>query len=83
MTYGNRTPLLMSALAVLEREAEDNPDAAHLWMIIEALPPFCQWWAMLGVLNHFDGSVRCRPALNGVLLKELSAAFPVPLALLH
>jgi hypothetical protein len=37
----------------------------------------------LDALNNFPGSVRSRPALMAVLLKELSAAFPVPLALLH
>jgi hypothetical protein len=53
--------------------------------IIEDLPPFCRHWAMLDVLNHFrcDNGVKARPALMGVLLKELSAAFPVPLSLLH
>jgi hypothetical protein len=78
-----RSPLLEAALAALEREARDNPDAAQLWAIIEEIPPFCRSWTMLEELNHFDGCVRSRPALMSVLLKELSAAFPVPLSLLQ
>jgi hypothetical protein len=77
--------LLEGALAALAREAPDNPDAARLLAIIEALPPFCRHWSMLEALNHFDceDGVKSRPALMSVLLKELSAAFPVPLSLLH
>jgi hypothetical protein len=78
-----RSPLLDAALAALELEAKSNPDAAVLWRIIEDLPPFCRSWSMLEACNHFDGCVRARPALMSVLLKELSAAFPVPLSLLH
>ena len=81
MMYGSCSPLLASALAALEREAEENPDAAHLLALIQVLP----WspWVRLDVLNNFPGSVRSRPALMAVLLKELSAAFPVPMSLLH
>jgi hypothetical protein len=77
------SPLLNSALAALEREARDNPDAARLWAIVEALPIFSRSWVMLEELNHFDGCVKSRPALMSVLLKELSAAWPVPMSLLH
>jgi hypothetical protein len=79
----SRSPLLDTALAALEREARENPDAAVLWRIIEDSPPFCRSWGMLEVCNHFDGCVRSRPALMSVLLKELSAAWPVPLSLLN
>jgi hypothetical protein len=77
------SPLLDMALVALEREALDNPDAARLLEIIEALHPFSRSWGMLEALNHFDGCVRSRPALMSVLLKELSAAFPIPVSLLH
>jgi len=77
------SPLLNSALAALEREARDNPDAARLWAIVDALPIFSRSWMLLDALNHFDGCVKSRPALMSVLLKELSATFPVPLALLQ
>jgi hypothetical protein len=79
----NRSPLLDTALAALKQEAESNPDAAALWRIIEDVRPFCRSWGMLEACNHFDGCVRSRPALISVLLKELSAGFPVPLSLLH
>ena len=79
----SRSPLLDTALAALEREARENPDAAVLWRMIEDLPFYCRSWGMLEVLNHFDGCVRSRPALLSVLLKELSAAWPVPKSLLH
>jgi hypothetical protein len=81
----NRSPLLESALAALEREAQDNPDAARLLEDLESLHPFCWSWAALETLNHFcsEGPIRSRPVLMSVLLRELSAAFPVPLSLLH
>jgi hypothetical protein len=79
----SRSPLLDSALAALEREARENPDAAVLWHIIEDLPPFSRSCSMLEACSHFDGCVRSRPALVSVLLKELSAAFPVSKSLLH
>ena len=78
-----RSPLLDTALAALEREARENPDAALLWRAIEDLPPFCRRWRILEELNRFDGCVRSRPALMSVLLYELSAAFPVPRSLLQ
>jgi hypothetical protein len=80
-----RSPLVDSALAALEREAEDNADAARLLATIEGVPGFCRYWCWLEVLNNFDcdGPIRSRPVLLSVLLKELSAAFPVPLSLLH
>jgi hypothetical protein len=79
----DRSPLLMSALAALEREAVDNFDAARLLEILEGLCPLCWGWSALEMLNRFDGRVRSRPALVAVLLRELSAAFPVPRSLLH
>ena len=81
----HRSPLLEAALAALEREARENPDAARLWAIIENIHPFCWSWETLETLNHFhcEGPIRSRPALMSVLLKELSAAFPVPMSLLH
>jgi hypothetical protein len=54
-----------------------------LWAIVEALPIFSRSWVMLEELNHFDGCVKSRPALMSVLLKELSAAWLVPMSLLH
>jgi hypothetical protein len=75
--------LLDAALRALEQEARDNPDAAHLWAILHERPGFCQSWIMLEELNHFDGCVRSRPALVSVLLRELSAAFPVPKSLMQ
>ena len=80
--FANKT-LRDAALRALEREAGDNPDAATLWAIIHELPVVCQTWHMLEVLSHFDGRVRSRPALISVLLRELSAAFPVPKSLMH
>ena len=79
----HESPLLELALAALEREASDNPDAAELLAIIESFPAFCRSWSTLEALNHFDGCVRSRPALMAVLLRELSAAFPVPRSLLQ
>jgi hypothetical protein len=79
----HRSPLLASALAALEREATDDPDAARLLATIEELPPFCRHWAILDELNRFDGCVKSRPALMSVLLYELSAAFPVPRSMLQ
>jgi hypothetical protein len=72
-------------MSLLEREAEDNVDAARLLDIIENVPGFCRYWCWLEVLNHFDcaGPIRARPVLLSVLLKELSAANPVPLSLLQ
>jgi hypothetical protein len=35
------------------------------------------------ICDHFNGCVRSRPALVSVLLKELSAAFPVSKSLLQ
>jgi hypothetical protein len=78
-----RSPLLEAALAALELEAKTNPDAALLLRMIEDVNPFCRSWGILEVCNHFDGCVRSRPALISVVLKELSAANPVPLSLLH
>jgi hypothetical protein len=84
LPYYHPSPLLAAALAALEQEARSSPDAARLWAIIgETHPYLCCGWFMLEELNHFDGCVRSRPALMAVLLKELSAAFPVPLSLLH
>jgi hypothetical protein len=79
----SRSPLRDRALAALELEAKSNPDAAALLRIFEDSPPFCRSWFMLEACNHFDGCVRSRPALISVLLKELSAANPVPLSLLQ
>jgi hypothetical protein len=79
----DRSPLVMSALAALEREAVDNFDAARLLEILEGLCPLFWTWQALEALNCFDGRVRSRQALVSVLLRELSAAFPVPLSLLH
>ena len=79
----SRSPLLDTALAALEREARENPDAAVLWRMIEDLHPFCRNWYMLELCNHYEGCVRSRPALVSVLLKELSTSFPVPISLLH
>jgi hypothetical protein len=79
----SRSPLLDRALAALELEAKSNPDAALLLRMIEDVNPFCCSWGILEVCNHFDGCVRSRPALISVVLKELSAANPVPLSLLH
>jgi hypothetical protein len=80
-----RSPLVASALAALEREAEDNADAARLLAIIEEMQGPCCHWYWLEVLNHFDceGPIRARPVLLSVLLKELSAVNPVPLSLLQ
>jgi hypothetical protein len=77
------SPLLVSALTALELEAKTNPDAARLLAIIENLPPFSRSWYMIEALNHFDGCVRSRPALLSVVLRELSAAFPVPMSLMQ
>jgi hypothetical protein len=76
---------MASALAALEREAEDSADAARLLATIEEVRGVCCYWCWLEVLNHFDceGPIRSRPVLLSVLLKELSAAFPVPLSLLQ
>jgi hypothetical protein len=79
----NDRPLLDTALRALEHEASGNPDAAVVWEIIRELPIWSQLWAMLDVLTHFDGCVKSRPALVSVLLRELSAAHPVPKSLLH
>jgi hypothetical protein len=80
-----RSPLLASAMAALEREARHSRDAARLLAIIEDTPGFSRHWCWLEVLNHFDceGPIRARPVLLSVLLKELSAANPVPLSLLQ
>src|SRR5262245_28858599 len=80
-----RSPLLECALAALEREAETNPNAARLLSELEELCPMCWSWEALETLNHFccEGPIRSRPALMAVLLKELSAAFPVPRSLLQ
>jgi hypothetical protein len=85
MSTYHPSPLLASALAALEREAEHSEDAARLLAIIEEMPGYCRYWTWLEALTHFDcdGPVRSRPVLMSVLLKELSAAFPVPLSLLH
>jgi hypothetical protein len=84
MSY-HRSPLVASALAALEREAQDNADAARLLATIEEVHGFCCYWCWLEVLNHFDcnGPIRSRPVLLSVLLKELSAVNPVPLSLLQ
>jgi hypothetical protein len=71
--------MLEAALAALELEARNNPDAAVLWRIIEG----DNGWGILEACNHFEGCVRSRPALMSVLLKELSAALPVPKSLLQ
>jgi hypothetical protein len=80
MSY-HRSPLVASALAALEREAEHNDDAARLLATIEGVRGVCCYWCWLEVLNHFDcdGPIRSRPVLLSVLLKELSAVNPVPL----
>jgi hypothetical protein len=80
-----RSPLVASALAALEREAQHNADAARLLATIEEVHGFCRYWCWLEVLNHFDcdGPIRPRPVLLSALLKELSAAYPVPLSLLQ
>ena len=76
---------MAAALAALENEARKNPDAARLLAIIEDLPPYCRSWEMLELLNHYDceGPIRSRPMIMSVLLRELSAAFPVPLSMLN
>jgi len=78
-------PLLASAMTALEREARDSTDAARLLAVLEDLPCWSWKWHALEVLNRFDceGPVRSRPVLMAVLLKQLSAAFPVPMSLLH
>jgi hypothetical protein len=80
-----RSPLLASALAALKREAEHNADAARLLATIEGDYGIRCYWCCLEALNHFDceGPIRARPVLLSVLLKELSAANPVPLSLLQ
>jgi hypothetical protein len=85
MSTYHPSPLVASALSALEREAEQNADAARLLAIIEGIHPLCRWFYMLEALNHFDcaGPIRSRPGFMGALLKELSAEFPVPLSLLQ
>ena len=80
-----RSPLVASALAALEREAEDNADAARLLATIEGDYGIRCYWCCLEALNHFDceGPIQSRPVLLSALLKELSAVNPVPLSLLH
>jgi len=83
--YLTHRPLLASAMAALEREAEDNPDAARLLATLEELCPMCWMWSALEALNHFDceGPIRSQRILLAVLLAELSAAWPVPKSMLQ
>src|SRR6516225_5880625 len=46
-----RSPLVASALAALEREAQHNADAARLLATIEEVHGFCRYWCWLEVLN--------------------------------
>jgi hypothetical protein len=80
-----RSPLVASALAALEREAEDNADAARLLATIEGERGACCYWCWLEALNHFDcdGPIQSRPVLLSALLRELAAEYPVPLSLLQ
>jgi hypothetical protein len=76
---------MTAALVALENEARENPDAARLLAIIENMPYYERAWGLLELLNHYicEGPIRSRPMIMSVLLRELSAAFPVPLSMLN
>ena len=78
-------PLLASALHVLEIEAIDNPDAAHLLDLLDSLPELSWAWSAMEVIGNFGNGdkVKSKPIFIAVLLKELSAMHPVPPMLLH
>ena len=67
-------PLYEPALEAIDREGDSNPDAAALFERLMRVNYSAM--LMLEACNHFDGSVKSRPRLMCVLLRELADIFP-------